>query len=105
MAEYYDRYKAFRGNGQVNIVPFVEIYKSPSDIYITYNRDSMRLDLLSWKYYGDSNYGWLILQANPSVGPYEFRIQDQTELRIPYPLSDALLRYESAISQYKADAQ
>ena len=65
----------------------------------------MRLDQLSYQYYNDADYAWLILQANPQYGSLEYHIPDNVELRIPYPLNDAILRYESSISLYKADVQ
>jgi hypothetical protein len=58
------------------------------------------LDLLSYQYYGDPNYGWLILQANPDAGSLEFRIKNHTRLRIPYPLDNAIQGYEANINRY-----
>jgi phage tail protein X len=60
----------------------------------------MRMDMLSYKYYGDPDYGWLILQANPSIPSMEYLIQDGTVIRIPYPLSTAISRYEQSINEY-----
>lgn len=59
--------------------------------------------MLSYKYYGDANYGWLILQANPSLGSMEFNIPDNASIRIPYPLNDALKRYEASVANYNAE--
>ena len=101
MADYYNRYEKFRTDGQVwSKVPFIKIKPSGSDLYITFNKGKMRFDSLSYKYYGDPNYGWLILQANPGLGAYEFNINDNTTIRIPYPLDDAINRYESAANQW-----
>ena len=100
MTEYYDRYKEFRRDGKILKMPKIEIEKSSSDLYIIYDRDKMRFDNLSYKYFGDSNYAWLILMANPQVGSMEFEIPDKTVLRIPYPLDDAILRYESKVNDY-----
>ena len=91
---YYDRYQKFRVNGTVKPVPFIKIPKSSSDVYITFDKSTMRFDNLSYKYYGDPDYGWLILQANPQLGGYEFAIKNGETLRIAYPLSSALNRYE-----------
>ena len=63
----------------------------------------MRLDTLSYKYYGDPDYGWLILQANPSIPSMEYRIEDGTIVRIPYPLSTAVNRYEQGINKYNSE--
>ena len=99
--DYYDRYSAFRNDGNIDFVPFIEIEKASSDKYITFNKSTMRLDNLSYKYYGDSNYGWLILQSNPKYGSVEFSIPDGVTLRIPYPLETAITRYENGIQEYK----
>lgn len=97
---YYDRYSKFRVDGQIKIVPGVTISKETSDIYLLYDKNKMRLDTLSYKYYGDPDYGWLILQANPHVPSMEYLIQDGAVVRIPYPISSAISRYEQAIDDY-----
>ena len=98
MGQYYDRYAGFRRDGLVGRVPYVEITPSATDLNIKYDRNTMRMDMLSYKYYGDADYGWLILQANPQYGGYEFAIPDGVTLRIPYPLDGALLRYERQVA-------
>ena len=101
MAGYYDRYKFFRKDGFVEpTVPFISIPVLDSDVYVTFNSFTMRMDTLSYKYYGDANYAWLILNANPSVSPYEYQIMDGTRIRIPYPLDSALLRYETGVKKW-----
>ena len=95
----YNRYNSFVANGSMQVVPFVAIPKSTSDIYVAYR--NTRLDLLSYKYYGDANYGWLILQANPELGAFEYKIPQNTILRIPYPLDSVLSKYETNIANYK----
>lgn len=97
---YYDRYQKFRKDGQIEIVPCLTIDKENTDIYLAYDKSRMRLDMLSYKYYGDPDYGWLILQANPQVGSMEYFIQDGAIVRIPYPLPTAISRYEQAIDTY-----
>lgn len=97
MANYYDRYLRFRGNGQVNLIPYLKIDESESDIRIVFDKSKMRMDSLSYKYYGDPNYGWLILMANPSYGSMEFEIPDKSLLRIPYPLNNAINLYEKSV--------
>ncbi len=100
MEEYYDRYRQFRFNDTVGKVPFLRIKEEGTDLYVTYDKYSMRMDSLSYKYYGDPNFGWLILQANPSLPPYEFAIDNGVTLRIPYPLDSAVRRYEASIADY-----
>lgn len=100
MSEYFDRYRMFRENGQVKIIPSIKIKESATDLYITYNKNKMRLDNLSYKYYGDSNYAWLILLSNPQYNCMEFELPDGITLRIPYPLQDALSRYNYEVMKY-----
>lgn len=99
---YYDRYASFRTGSKVRFVPFIKIAEDGNDLYIEFRKNSMRFDNLSYKYYGDANYGWLILQANPHLGGYEFSIPDRSTIRIPYPLSSAIKRYEQGIVDYEA---
>jgi hypothetical protein len=55
---------------------------------------------LSYQYYNDPNYGWLILQANPSCGSLEYKITNNSRLRIPYPLESAIQRYDEELKKY-----
>lgn len=104
MGDYYNRYSKFTKDSQVSArVPFVEIDTARSDLFITFDKSRMRADLLSYKYYGDPQYGWLILQANPSYGGFEFSIPDGVTYRIPYPIESALGRYEDAVNKWQAE--
>ena len=96
----YTRYKSFIRNGRYTRIPFIEIPVRGSDVFVVYDKRSMRLDLLSYQFYNDPNYGWLILQANPHLGPMEFNIEDGVRLRIPYPLETAIQGYEDDIARY-----
>lgn len=101
MSEYYDRYKNFKVNGIIQPkIPFIKIDKADSDLYIVFDRNKMRMDMLAYKYYGDANLGWIILQANPEYGGYEFSIEDGVLLRIPYPKDSAINRYEASCNKY-----
>lgn len=99
MAKYYDRYQSFRVDGQILKVPFTKIRQQDTDLYITFDKSKMRLDTLSYKYYGDANYGWLLMLANPHLGSMEFEIPDKVQFRIPYPLQTALTRYEEEVKE------
>lgn len=103
MASYYDRYSKFKDDGKNQIIPFIKIESSSTDITVIFQKDSMRMDTLSYKYYGDANYGWLIMLANPKFGSLEYSIPDNAVLRIPYPLSTAISRYENAVDKYKEE--
>ena len=97
----YSRYKSFLNKNEYTKIPFIPVPKSSSDRYTIYVVGSSRLDLISYQYYGDPNYGWLILQANPEVGGLEFKIEDRTRLRVPYPLDTAIQGYEGEIEKYR----
>lgn len=96
----YDRYAKFRVNGQVSMVPFIEIPRRDTDYYESFYVGRTRLDLLSYKYYNNPDYGWLILQANPQYGANEFSIPDKATLRIPYPLGTVLEGYKRSIDTH-----
>lgn len=97
----YNRYKSFiTPAGDVKIVPFIKIPKRKSDKYVYWNKYSSRMDLLSYQYYGDSNYGWLILQANPHLPSMEYMIENEERIRIPFPLEVAISQYENDIKTY-----
>lgn len=98
--ETYDRYSKFRENGIIKIVPFIKIKPKTTDVMVKYEKGKTRLDLLSYKFYGDANYGWLILQANPKYGSMEFSIPDNADLVIPYPLDLTIKQYNSDIETY-----
>lgn len=98
----YDRYDSFREDGEIKIVPFIPIPIKSTDINVIYHKNKSRLDLISYQYYGNANYGWLIMQANPSLGSMEFEIPDGSLLRIPYPLELTIERYIADINQYNA---
>jgi hypothetical protein len=96
----YNRYKNFIVDGAYLKVPFIKIPENASDCYTYYEAGKTRLDLLSYQYYNDPNYAWLILQANPQYGSLEFKIENNSKLRIPYPLNVVLQGYEEDINKY-----
>lgn len=98
----YDRYTNFRVDGEIKIVPFITIAKKSTDFFEVYRKNDTRLDKLSYDYYGDPGYGWLILQANPEYGSMEHSIPDGVTLRIPYPLNDTLSQYNESVAEYYA---
>lgn len=97
----FDRYKDYRVNGQVGFPPAVKLSKKSTDFFEIYRRGQSRLDLISNEYYGDPNYDWLIMMANPQYGALEFEIPDGSELRIPYPLDITLEDYSNALKRYE----
>lgn len=97
----YDRYKQFRVNGQIQVVPGITIDPKDTDYFETYVLGQSRLDVISNDYYGDANYDWLIMLANPEYGSLEYKIPDGATLRIPYPLSVTLENYNNKILTHK----
>ena len=97
----FNRYAPFKANGKIEIVPYVAIRKKSSDKYIVFKKNTMRLDKLSYEYYGDPDYAWLIMQANPEYGSLESLIPDEAVIRIPHPLTETLNFYISDINTYK----
>ena len=97
----YDRYYKFRKDGQILHVPFIRIPVRKSDYYVFYEAGKTRLDLLSYQYYGNANYDWLILQANPEYGSLEYKIPNGAKIRVPYPLDIVISGYNSDIDSYE----
>lgn len=98
----YDRYNRFRVNGKISVPAQVKIAPKSTDYFETYNRGSSRLDLISYKYYNDPGYDWLILMANPEVGDLEYLIPNGTLLRIPFPLDITLENFNKQIDKQEA---
>lgn len=97
----YDRYTRFRVNGSIKIIPGITIDPKSTDYFETYTLGLSRLDIISSEYYGDPNYDWLIMLANPEYGSLEYNIPDGSVLRIPYPLSTTLENYNNKIDLYE----
>lgn len=98
----YNRYNNFIKNGRYEIVPSVKIMPKSTDCMEVYEAGKSRLDLISYKYYGDANYDWLIMMANPEYGSMEFNIPDGAVLRIPFPLNLTIENYTKAIERYNS---
>lgn len=101
MDNTFDRYASFIVNGKMGVVPYVDIRKNKSDKYVKYKKRINRLDKLSYEYYGNPDYAWLIIQSNPEYGSIENFIPDGAVLRIPYPLQETLDNYLEDIKKYK----
>ena len=93
----YNRYERVTHNGTFDPVPFVKIPLKETDYYEIYKKNYTRLDILSYNYYGDPNFAWLILQANPDLPSMEGEIPNNTLIRIPYPLDLTLKQYDDGI--------
>lgn len=95
------RYDKFVSDGKCEYVPFIPIIKQSTDFYVIYDSSKMRMDTLSYQYYNNPNYGWVILQANPEISSLEFSIPNGTNIRIPFPIENVLTSYNESIKKYK----
>lgn len=94
----YNRYKSFiNGDGSFQEIPFIKIPIKSTDKYVYWDKYNSRMDLISYQYYGDSSYGWLILQANPTLPSLEYMIDNGERIRVPFPLESTISRYENDI--------
>lgn len=83
-----NRYKEIFGIiSPTDIPPDYTIKNRNTDLFISFNEGD-RLDLISNRIYGSSEFWWIILAANNYT--IEFDIEYGEILRIPYPLSDVL---------------
>jgi len=96
----YNRYEIFKSNGISEFFPFIKLPQKTSDKSEIYVLGTTRLDILSEKYYRDPNYDWLILSANPDLSSLEFKIEDGTEIIIPFPLEISLKDYTNEVVKY-----
>ena len=99
-SQYLDRYQYFLEDGNFKVVPGIELPIKSTDKYVQFKKNKDRLDKMSQEYYDTPLFGWLILQANPSVGGLEFTIPDNSYLRIPFPLITSLQDYKSGVELY-----
>ena len=97
----YSRYNRFITDGAYKSIPFIRIPERNTDCFVFYEAGKTRLDLLSYQYYDDANFGWLIMQANPEFGSLEFMVDDNARIRIPYPLDSAIQAYEGESDRYE----
>lgn len=95
----YNRYELLTNDdGTISPMPFVNIPLNPSDKYENWIEGSSRLDKLSYKYYGNPTYDWLIELANPQfLNQWEF--QENFVCRIPFPLNTAISYFESGLKK------
>lgn len=96
----YNRYTDFTVDGIVKPIPFIRLTSKTSDKHEIYKKGITRFDNLSNKFYKDSNYGWLILQANPNLNSLEFEIEDGIDIIIPFPLETSIKDYKEGLAKY-----
>lgn len=101
MAEYFDRYEEFRRDNSVKPIPGLKLKPSSTDKKIVFKQGETRLDKVSLEYYGTPYFSWLILLCNQKYGGLEFDIPNNEIILVPFPLSDALNRYISAVKEHQ----
>lgn len=88
----YNRYELLNNNNNYEKLPYINIPNNDSDKYVNWILGKSRMDILSYDYYGNPLYDFIILYGN---GEYlsEFDIPDGEIIRIPFPLEKALNDY------------
>jgi hypothetical protein len=72
-----------------------EIPRSSDDIYV-YTTAGDRLDLLSFTYYSDTSYYWVIAAANPGlIKKDSLNLIPGRQIRIPSNLQNIISNFES----------
>lgn len=94
-----NRYSRMVVNGMITRLPLVTLGKRDTDYFEVYHKNSSSLDNISYQYYDDPNYVWLILLANQDYGSLEYNIPDGAILRIPFPLESALSEYDTKVEK------
>ena len=73
-----------------------EIPKQSDDIYVV-STFGDRLDLLSWNYYSNVNFWWVIAAANPELRKDTLNLEIGTQIRIPKNFQSAALLLQQQI--------
>ena len=97
---YFNRYRSLIQNGQTETVPFIKLPINTTDKSKVWNKQTDRLDVVSYKYYGHPYGGFLILMANAEFGVEEEDIPDAAQIRIPFPYNTALQQYIDGLDKY-----
>lgn len=92
-------YSDFRSGEEWQQVPFIAVPIQASDKQIIYVPGVDLLTKISQKYYGTPVMGKYILAANPEI-INEFDVDEETLLRVPFPLESSLELFREAIDDY-----
>lgn len=96
----YNRYDRLNIDGKIRRMPPITLVEKQTDRYVVYNRNMSKLDNISYQYYDDPNYDWLILMANQGIADLEYNIPDNTVIRIPYPLQVTIDELNNKMDAY-----
>lgn len=97
----YDRYEIMKNSdGTIDMLPFVKISESGSDLSEVWVQGRSRLDKIALRYYNNPFFDFFILYANPQYTD-QFEIPDGALIRIPFPIDRVKLEYETFLRKYK----
>jgi len=94
-----NRYSKMVTDGKIVRLPLVSLGKRETDYFEVYRKNKSSLDNISYKYYDDPNYVWIIMLANQDYGSLEYEIPDGAILRIPFPLESAINEYNTKLDR------
>jgi hypothetical protein len=92
-------YSDFRQGEDWLQIPFIAVPELDTDKEVVYIPGQSLLTQISMKYYGVPYMGKFILAANPQF-VNEFDIDEETLIRIPFPLEEALNDFREAVQDY-----
>jgi anaerobic selenocysteine-containing dehydrogenase len=94
----FDRYSLLKDELSKVTPPFVKIPMFATDRVERWMGSRTMMDALSEKYYHSSEYGFLILLANPQY-LNELDIEEGDMVRVPFPLELALEAYITEVTK------
>lgn len=100
---YYDRYREITSNGNVLVSPKIKIEERNTDKYITFKKGQTKLFEVSDRFYNSPFFSFIIHAANPNVPSLEPEIENNTLIRIPFPLESAISDYRNSITTFKRE--
>jgi hypothetical protein len=98
--EGINRYSKVSFDGTSKTMPYVKIPVRSSDKSIIWNKNTHKLDDLSYKYYGIGSEGWIIIQANPQFGTDEYDFPNGALIRIPYPYNAVEQSFKDELARF-----
>lgn len=81
-------------------IPLLRVNDKVTDKFIMWKK-GMRLDTVSYQYYGTPTYDFLIRMKNNQFGIDEYEWPDDIEIIIPYPLENTLSSLRDEYDRFK----
>jgi hypothetical protein len=98
---YYNPYRLFTNAEKNDILPRIDTLVDSQDKTYIWNKKVDRLDLVSQKFYGHPNGGFLILNTNATLGKSEEDFPDGAVIIIPFPYEQKLQYYIDGVEIFK----